>query len=254
MIAAEISVQQRELHRRLMKEFLRVFLQMPDRKTLINGSSPLEIAVIKTMEKLKQTNKLADSTVTTYTQALLGAIARQPRLWPFDVTDKVRRQTVLQQWQRGAAKASRQVPKQAQPAEEADVWRIAAEEKEIGAVLAVAFLLCSRVQDLTRNAQNVKVSRATLRITYNNHKTKGTVGARTAEVENALPSITQKFNPAAASDIKRIDKVLQKYNLTRHSLRRGGIKFWRQQGKTWDDILLLTLHTTVAQLMHYANA
>lgn len=211
----------------------------------------LEQAVVVTIANMDVKN----STKQTYLNALLGAIGRTTWLWEYDTTHIIKKCSPVTAYQRALEKG-KGPSRQATPAPEETMRQIVESDNKTDIHLAAMFLLAARVADYINNLQTVAITGngTTIEIQYNKHKTVGSIGRQAATAPIPWKGFRTAWNqrnenPSPAE----IDERLRHYNWTRHSIRRGGLRFWRSQGKTTEFLLALSLHTSAQQLTRYLS-
>jgi hypothetical protein len=250
--AGEISPTVERLHRRLLGAFLQVFLRGRDLTSVINGASWMEIAIILTVRQMEARSgrPWTAGTKRTYLNALLGAISRFPKLWPFDKTNVIVKRTLITRTLTAIQKQP-QLQAKATPAQPEQILMIT-RTSPIGIHAAIMYLLAARVQDYVSNYTRITVG-PNISITYAKHKTSGHIGPRRVQVRNPWPSLItqQRLHQSPPPTIKDIDFLLKHQNLTRHSLRRGGLQFWKDHGLNITELMEISMHKGQECLLRY---
>lgn len=187
------------------------------------------------------------SSQRTYANWLLGQMARRQSWRALDEGRILKAGLLLQDLRR---EANRVAPRQCKPALVETLLRTAT---AVRAHLLGCFLLCARLGDFVRNARTLRARHGTLAMDYAVHKTVGVIGPK--KVSLVVPEDLRPYMifPRTRPSLQTLQQALKDLGLSQHSLRRGGVQYWKAQGKTDTEIAQLTLHVSHKNYLRYIS-
>ena len=188
------------------------------------------------------------STKRTYLHHILGCMGRRQQWWDIDRAGILRKDLMLRDFYR---KVTAVAPLQSDPARIADLQRLAEPARSH---LTCCLLLCGRLGDYSRNIDRVVVNAEKVTIEWLQHKTVGLIGPKKVSVP--LPKtlgFRLKLMPLGPTPLETLKATLQSVGLKAHSLRRGGVAYYRSLGLRDSVIMKITLHTSWTYYFRYIS-